>query len=102
MNRTVGQVTREVDVVVLVIDAHGWDERDEPLLGLLPPKAPVVLALNKVDKVRDKAKLAATLIAANAKRDFAALVPVSAVKGTQLKALLSEIRRHLPEQPPFY
>src|SRR5262249_17007263 len=102
MNRTVGQVAGEVDVVVMVIDANGWDERDDPVLKLLPPKAPVVLALNKVDHVKDKSRLAATLVAANAKRDLAALVPVSAVKGTQLSALLSEIRKHLPEQPAIY
>jgi len=102
MNRTVGQVACEVDVVAMVIDAHRWDERDDPVLALIPPKVPVVLALNKVDKVSDKAKVAATLLAANAKRDFAALVPVSATKGTQVRAFLSELRRHLPEQPPVY
>jgi GTPase len=102
MNRTVGQVAHEVDVVVFVIDANGWDERDDPVLSLMPPKAPVVLALNKVDKVKDREKVAATLIAANGKRDFAALVPVSASKGTQLKALLDEVRKHLPQQPAIY
>jgi len=102
MNRTVGQVACEVDVVAMVIDAHRWDERDDPVLALIPPKVPVVLALNKVDKVSDKAKVAATLLAASAKRDFAALVPVSATKGTQVRAFLSELRRHLPEQPPVY
>ena len=102
MNRTVGQVAKEVDAVLLVIDAHGWDERDDPVLALLPPKAPVVLALNKVDKVRDKASIAHTLLEASRKRDFAALVPVSAAKGTQLRALLDELRKLLPEAPPIY
>jgi len=102
MNRTVGQVASEVDAIVFVIDANGWDERDEPVLKLLPPGAPVVLALNKVDKVRDKARVAATLVEASKKRDFAALVPVSAAKGTQLRALLAEIRKLLPEAPPIY
>jgi len=102
MNRTVGQVACEVDVVAMVIDAHRWDERDDPVLALIPPKVPVVLALNKVDKVSDKAKVAATLLAASAKRDFAALVPVSATKGTQVRAFLSELRRLLPVQPPVY
>jgi GTP-binding protein Era len=102
MNRTVGQVAREVDAILFVIDAHGWDERDDPVLALLPPKAPVVLALNKVDKVRDKSVVAATLVAASAKRGFAALVPVSAAKGTQLRALLEELRKLLPEAPPVY
>ena len=102
MNRTVGQVASEVDVVVMVIEARGWDERDDPVLRLLPAKAPVVLALNKVDRVADKAKIAATLQDAARRRDFAAFVPVSAEKGTQLKALLDEVRKHLPEQPPMY
>jgi len=102
MNRTVGQVAKEVDAILFVVDAHGWDERDDPVLALLPPKVPVVLALNKVDKVRDKAAVAATLIAASKKRDFAALVPVSAAKGTQLGALLGEIVKLLPEAPPIH
>jgi len=102
MNRTVGQVAREVDAVLLVIDVHGWDERDTPVLELLPPKVPVVLALNKIDKNRDRAKVAATLIDASKRRDFAALVPVSASKGTQLRALVAELRKLLPEAPPIY
>ena len=102
MNRTVGQVAHEVDVVVLVIDAAGWDERDTPVLALVPPKAPVILALNKVDRLADKARIAATLVDASKRRDFAALVPVSAEKGTQVRALLEEVRKHLPEAAPIY
>jgi GTP-binding protein Era len=101
MNRTVGQVAGEVDAIVMVVDAGGWDERDDPVLALLPPRAPVVLALNKVDRA-DREKIAATLVAASAKRDFAALVPVSAAKGTQVRALLGEIRKLLPEAPAIY
>ena len=102
MNRTVGQVASEVDVVVLVIDAAGWDERDEPVLQLLPEGAPVILALNKVDRIADKSRVAEALQASLAKRDFAALVPISAEKGTQLKPLLDEIRKRLPEAEAMY
>ena len=102
MNRTVGQVAHEVDVVVMVIDALGWDERDTPVLGLLPKEAPVILALNKVDRAEDKAKVIATLQDAATRHEFAALVPVSAEKGTQLTGLLAEIRNRLPEAPAIY
>ena len=102
MNRTVGQVAAEVDCIVMVIDAAGWDERDEPVLALLPKDAKVILALNKVDRVDDKSKVVATLEDSVKRRDFAALVPVSAEKGTQVRALLEEVRKHLPEQPPIY
>jgi GTP-binding protein Era len=102
MNRTVGQVANEVDVIVMVIEGTHWDERDTPVLGLLPPKVPVILVLNKVDRISDKSKVALTLTDAVTRRDFAALVPVSAEKGTNLKPLLEEIRLRLPEQPPIY
>jgi GTP-binding protein Era len=102
MNRTVTQALAEVDAVVLVIDAAGWDERDQPVLELLPGNAKVILALNKVDKAKDRERVAATLVEATKKRDFEALVPVSAQKGTQLRALLGEIRKLLPEAPPVY
>jgi GTP-binding protein Era len=97
MNRTVEQVAGEVDATVLVIDAYGWHERDDPVLALLPPKVPVILALNKLDKLKDKSSVAATLAEVSKRRDFAALVPISASKGFQLKNLLWEIRKLLPE-----
>ena len=102
MNRTVGQVAGEVDVIVLVIEARGWDERDSPVLALLPKNVPVILALNKVDRMTDKGQIAQTLLDASKRHDFAALVPVSAEKGTQLRALLEEVRKRLPEQPAIY
>jgi GTP-binding protein Era len=102
LNRAAGQVVSEVDVVVLVVEAWAADERDDPLLALLPPGVPVILALNKVDRIRDRAKFAQVLAGWAARRDFAALVPVSAEKGTQVKALLEEIRKWLPEGPPAY
>jgi len=102
MNRTVTQALAEVDVVVFVIDAAGWDERDAPLLALLPEKTPVILVLNKLDKVRDRTTLVTKLDACSKLRRFEALVPISATKGTQVRALLDEIRRQLPEGAPIY
>ncbi|HXN16075.1 MAG TPA: GTPase Era [Usitatibacter sp.] len=102
MNRTVGEVASEVDAIVLVIEAFGWDERDQAVLALLPQRAPMVVALNKVDRVADKGRVVATLADVAARGDFAALVPVSATRGTQLEALMEEIRRRLPEAPAAY
>ena len=102
MNRTVGQVMGQVDVIVFVIEASGWDERDQPVLDLLPKEVPVILVLNKVDRMAEKDKVLAILADVSKRRDFAALVPVSAEKGTQVRALLDEIRKHLPEQPRIY
>jgi GTP-binding protein Era len=102
MNRAVTATLAGVDAVLLVIEATGWDERDAPVLALIPPGVPVVVALNKVDRVKDKAKLAGLLAECAARREFAALVPVSAERGAQLDALANEIGRLLPEAPPLY
>jgi GTP-binding protein Era len=102
MNRTVTQALADVDAVLFVIDAAGWDERDQPVLELLPKDAKVVLALNKLDKTKDRERVAGTLIESTKRRDFAALVPVSAQKGTQLRGLMAEIRKLLPEAPAVY
>jgi len=102
MNRAVTSTLAGVDAVVMVIEATGWDERDDPVLALMPANAAVVLAINKVDRVKDKAKLAKLLAASAARRDFAALVPVSAEKGTQVAALAGEVARLLPVAPPLY
>ena len=102
MNRAVTGTLAQVDAIVMVIEASGWDERDDAVLALVPPGAPAVLAVNKVDRVKDRAKLAQLLGACAARRDFAALVPISAEKGTQVSALADEVRRLLPESEPHY
>ncbi len=102
MNRSVTVTLAGVDAIVMVIEATGWDERDDPVLALIPPGVPVVLAVNKVDRVKDRGKFAQLLASCAARRDFAALVPVSAEKGTQVKSLVGEVARLLPEGEPVY
>jgi GTP-binding protein Era len=102
MNREVNRALSSVDAILMVVEAIGWDERDDAVLALLPPQVPVVLALNKVDRVRDRRALAEMLAASDARREFAALVPVSAERGTSIDALASELARCVPEGPPTY
>ena len=59
--------------------------------------APVLLVINKVDKLKAKERLFAFIEAYQRKREFAAVVPISATRGTNLEALISEIRATLPE-----
>jgi GTP-binding protein Era len=107
MNRrmvdTALETLREVDVVVLVVDAtekpgHG----DRFVLDLLKTTtAPAVLALNKVDRVRKPALL--PLIESYAKAaPFVAIVPISALAGDGVPALEREILSALPEGEPLY
>ncbi len=96
MNRGVSQALAEVDVVILVLDADHFDERDKAVIRLLPAERPVILAVNKIDQIKDKTKLLPMLAELAKQYAFAAIVPVSAAKGSQLEDLLAETRKHLP------
>ena len=96
MNRGVTQALAEVDVVILVVEAERFDERDLAVVKLLPTGRPVILAVNKIDQLKERAKLLPILAKLAGQYAFAAIVPVSAAKGSQLDELLGEARKHLP------
>ena len=96
MNRGVTTALADVDVVVLLVEASHFDPRDQILLKLLPNDRPVILALNKIDEVKDKEKLLPLLARLSEEHAFAAIVPISAAKGLQLDDLLAEIAKYLP------
>jgi len=98
MNRGVTQALSDVDVVIFVLDADHYDDRDKAVVKLLPPDRPIILAVNKIDQIKDKAKLLPLLGTLAKEHQFAAIVPVSAAKGSQLDALLTEVRKHLPNE----
>lgn len=102
MNRSVNQALQEVDAVIWVIEAGKWDARDEALLKVMPDKVPVVLAMNKTDRVKDKRALLPFVREMSERHQFAAIVPVSAEKGSQLDDLVGAIIPLLPEGPDMY
>jgi GTPase len=106
----------EVDAALLVVEAP----QTTPAAGL-PPSAqradaaelriieqcraagkPVVLAINKVDRLKDKRALLPVLEQWYERESFAALVPVSATSGIGVDDLVRELLRALPEGPPLY
>lgn len=96
MNRGVTQALADVDVVLFVVEAGRFDDKDAAVLSLLPADRPVIVAVNKIDQLKDKTQLLPFLATLGARYNFAAIVPVSAAKGRQLDDLLAETRKHLP------
>ncbi len=94
---------REVDLILFVSDVTesvGPGERF--ILDMLKEEqTPVVLVLNKVDMVA-KDKLLPIISQYPAFREFAAIVPVSALTGSNMDRLLSVIKELLPEGPQYY
>ena len=102
LNRAVRESLADVDAVVLVLDATRVTAADLAVVALLPRGVPVIAAVNKVDTLADKAAFMGRLAEIAQLHPFAAIVPVSAEKGTQLAALRAEIAKALPESPRLY
>ncbi len=103
MNRAARGSLEDVDAAVLVIEAGRWDEEDTLAYNVLSDAGiPVVLIVNKVDRLKDKSALLPFLAEVSQGRSFAAVHPVSALKRKGLEALTKDLLGLLPEQPPMF
>lgn len=102
MNRAVIRSVRDVDIVLFLIEAMRFDERDELVLKLLPADRPVVLVINKVDRLEKKTQLLPFMESVAKKFSFAGIVPISALREIQLSELITMIRPYLPETPSLF
>lgn len=102
MNRGVTQALGDVDVVLFVIEAGRFDSKDQTVLKLLPPDKPVILVVNKTDRITDREKFMNFLADVSTHRNFDAIIPISAVKDRPLDDLLKETRKHLPNDQLMY
>jgi len=102
MNRTVTQMLAEADVTILVLVAGRPAAEDESIIRKLPPGKPLIVVLNKVDRVRDRSLLLPQIERLSARLDARAFVPVSAQSGYQLDLLVQEIEKALPHGEPIF
>lgn len=102
MNRVVTQALAQVDVVVHVVEAGKWSEGDAQLLPILPQSNNVILAVNKVDAIKNKNDMFAYVEKIMQLHPYAAVIPVSAVRAVQLDVLLGEVGKRLPEGEPMF
>lgn len=103
MNKAAVSALVDVDLVLFVVDSDQW--RDDDLLTLEKlgeTDLPVVLVINKVDTLEDKASLLPLINDFNESFDFADIVPVSAQKNQNLDNLAKVIETHLPIAEAIY
>ncbi|TBR43420.1 GTPase Era [Marinomonas agarivorans] len=103
MNKTAASALVDVDIVLFVIDAERWTQEDESvLLKVKQASCPVILVVNKVDKLVEKDELLPKLSELSDKMNFAQIVPISALRGKNLDRLENLIEGMLPEGEQFY
>ncbi|MCF6203646.1 MAG: GTPase Era [Methylococcaceae bacterium] len=103
LNKTADNVLFGVDVVVWLIDGLSWHEYDDVIFKKLERAGlPVVLAVNKVDKVKEKEALLTFFDEAKNKYPFQEILPISALKKTNLDELEKVLFNLLPENDLIY
>lgn len=103
MNQAAAGAIHDMDLVLFVVELGRWTEEDAAVLQRLEGlPVPVGLVVNKIDRIDDKEKLLPELQKLAARRDFAFIVPLSALKKSNLKGLVDELFSRLPDGDPLY
>lgn len=102
MNRSVIHALSDVDLVLLVSEAGRYCQSDRAIVELLPDSSPVIMVLNKIDRLADKSCLLPQIDQLRTERDFAEFVPISAQRGLGLAGLLATVEKYLPQAAPLF
>ena len=103
MNRAARGALEGVDAALLVVVAGRWDEEDGLAFDALREAGvPVVLVVNQVDRIKDKTTLLPYLQTVTEGREFAGVVPLSALKRKGLEQLVSTVLPLVPAQDALY
>lgn len=103
MNRAATSSLGDVEMVVFVVDGTQWTDDDEMVLNKLRHvRCPVVLAVNKVDNIKDKEVLFPHLQWLAQKGNFAEIMPISATKGTNVEKIREMARQLLLEGQHYF
>jgi GTP-binding protein Era len=97
MNRAASSSLGDVELVLFVVEGTRWNEEDDMVLNkVLASEKPVVLVINKLDRVKGREELLPHLQELGKKADFKAIVPISAKQGTDVARVKSLVQASLP------
>lgn len=103
MNKSASHALRDVDVVLFVVDRTRWTDEDQMVLDKVRyVKCPVLLVVNKVDRMEEKGEMLPHLEWLTTQLPEAEVVPVSALHGRNVEHLEELIASRLPESEHFY
>ena len=104
MIRQIGEGIGGMDACLFVTEPEGEikDTEAELLDRLKKEKAPIVLAINKTDTVKDKEELMKKIIKLTSVYEFEAVIPVSAKTGENVDVIIDELEKLAFESPHFF
>lgn len=103
MNRAATSVLNDVDVILFVVQVKQWTEEDQAIVEKLASvDCPVLLVLNKMDKLSSKKELLPLISELSSHYDFLEIIPVSAMNGMNVEVLEQKVAPLLPENEHVY
>ena len=103
MNRAATSVLNDVDLIIFVVQVNKWTEEDQAIIERLETvDCPVVLVVNKIDKLASKKQLLPLMEELSAKYNFTEIIPVSALNGVNVEVLEERLAPLVPENEHFY
>lgn len=98
MNRAAKAALYDVDAIVFMVDGLGWDEQDSKIAKLLLETGkPVVLVINKVDKIKDKTQLLPLIERYSKEYAFDQVMPLCAKDRELVKGFEQKLLAYIPE-----
>ncbi len=103
MNKKAYTMIDDVDIILFLIDVEkGYGKGDSFILERLKElKKPVILLMNKVDKIK-KEQLLELINQYKDLYDFKEIIPISALKGDNVKDLIETLKKYLPDNVKYY
>jgi len=103
MNKAANTVLGDVDLIIFVVDMNKWTNEDENVLTKLKrEKMPIVLVINKIDRLKQREEVLPIIAKLGQKMDFTDVIPLSAKLGRNLESLENVVSQYLPDSGPLF
>ncbi|CAH9019034.1 GTPase Era [Candidatus Nitrosacidococcus sp. I8] len=103
LNKVANSTLNEADIILFLVEAHRFTQDDELILETLKDiQIPILLVLNKIDRITQKHDLLPCIEFFTKKYNFKEVIPISAQKGDNLPVLERRVAELLPKRSFIY
>ncbi len=98
INRVAISVLPDVDIILFMIDQRGWNRQLLRVFDRVKSRnVPVILIINKIDRLKDKSRLLPIMRESGQIHDFREIIPLSALRLDDKDGFLALVAGHLPD-----
>ena len=103
LNKNALNVLHDVDLILWVTDRGVWTNEEEFILkSIQSVDCPLIMVINKIDRLAHKEELLLCISKLTEKHDFDEIIPVSALSRENIEDLVNTSKQYLPVSEHFY